>query len=296
MAGTGPLAVITDNPAGCAGVSPRFHPAPVAGGTGTAAAATGDGREPSWWDRLWYNNNQLAQRALQRDEAQAAADLFEDDAWRAAAHYKAEQYEQALQDLAGQESIRADYNRANTLARLGQLQQALDNYDKVLQREPGHEDAAYNRELVEQALEQQQQQQQQQQQGQQQGQQQQQQQDQQQQQSGQQADPGQDPSQQQQQDSANEADQEQDKPSASPEKQAQDQQPESQQAEQEQARESEQEQQQATVGDDMDEQMSQQAQEQWLRRIPDDPGGLLRNKFRYQYGRQLQPGPEEQPW
>jgi len=26
-----------------------------------------------------------------------------------------------------------------------------------------------------------------------------------------------------------------------------------------------------------------QAMEQWLRRVPDDPGGLLRNKFRYQY-------------
>jgi Ca-activated chloride channel family protein len=30
----------------------------------------------------------------------------------------------------------------------------------------------------------------------------------------------------------------------------------------------------------------QQAMEQWLRRIPDDPGGLLRRKFRYQYQRQ----------
>ena len=27
----------------------------------------------------------------------------------------------------------------------------------------------------------------------------------------------------------------------------------------------------------------QQATEQWLRRIPDDPSGLLRRKFRYQY-------------
>jgi Ca-activated chloride channel family protein len=26
-----------------------------------------------------------------------------------------------------------------------------------------------------------------------------------------------------------------------------------------------------------------QAIEQWLRRIPDDPGGLLRRKFAYQY-------------
>ena len=28
---------------------------------------------------------------------------------------------------------------------------------------------------------------------------------------------------------------------------------------------------------------SAQATEQWLRRIPDDPGGLLRRKFYYQY-------------
>jgi len=29
----------------------------------------------------------------------------------------------------------------------------------------------------------------------------------------------------------------------------------------------------------------QQANEQWLNRIPDDPAGLLRRKFKYQYGR-----------
>ena len=51
-------------------------------------------------------------------------------------------------------------------------------------------------------------------------------------------------------------------------------------------------------------QEQQQAMEQWLRRIPNDPGGLLRRKFRYQYQRQgrdqdgnnLWPDNEEQPW
>lgn len=40
------------------------------------------------------------------------------------------------------------------------------------------------------------------------------------------------------------------------------------------------------------------AQQQWLRRIPDDPGGLLRRKFRYQYRqRGQQPGSKEgQAW
>jgi len=39
-----------------------------------------------------------------------------------------------------------------------------------------------------------------------------------------------------------------------------------------------------------------QAVEQWLRRIPDDPSGLMRRKFRYQYRRQQQPSPEAKPW
>ena len=51
-------------------------------------------------------------------------------------------------------------------------------------------------------------------------------------------------------------------------------------------------------------QEDQQAMEQWLRRISDDPGGLLRRKFRYQYqrqgfdqdGNQLWPDDGVQPW
>ncbi len=49
---------------------------------------------------------------------------------------------------------------------------------------------------------------------------------------------------------------------------------------------------------------SEQAAEQWLRRIPQDPGGLLRRKFLYQYqqlgfdqdGNRIFPGSEAEPW
>ncbi len=52
------------------------------------------------------------------------------------------------------------------------------------------------------------------------------------------------------------------------------------------------------------EQEQQQALEQWLRRIPNDPGSLLRNKFRYQYqktgkdqdGNNTWPDDEVHPW
>ena len=48
--------------------------------------------------------------------------------------------------------------------------------------------------------------------------------------------------------------------------------------------------------DDKAPSLSEQAAKQWLRRIPDDPGGLLRNKFRYQYNRQGYQSDEQQDW
>jgi len=55
--------------------------------------------------------------------------------------------------------------------------------------------------------------------------------------------------------------------------------------------------------DNSEKKEQQQANAQWLRRIPDDPGGLLRRKFLYQYQRQQQSGQaadnnhdEQQAW
>ena len=39
-----------------------------------------------------------------------------------------------------------------------------------------------------------------------------------------------------------------------------------------------------------------EAIEQWLRRIPDDPGGLLRRKFYYQYNQQNKKPDETEDW
>jgi len=40
----------------------------------------------------------------------------------------------------------------------------------------------------------------------------------------------------------------------------------------------------------------EKATEQWLKRIPDDPGGLLRRKFLYQYKQMPDQSDDEQPW
>ena len=42
--------------------------------------------------------------------------------------------------------------------------------------------------------------------------------------------------------------------------------------------------------------MSEQAAIQWLRKIPDDPGGLLRRKFIYQYKNRGSSTPEINQW
>ena len=46
----------------------------------------------------------------------------------------------------------------------------------------------------------------------------------------------------------------------------------------------------------LDQQMSEQAAQQWLRKIPDDPGGLLRRKFLYQYRQRGEADKEAQTW
>jgi len=53
--------------------------------------------------------------------------------------------------------------------------------------------------------------------------------------------------------------------------------------------------QQQTADDDKNEQRDWQLQQQ-LRGVPDDPGGLLRRKFLYQYQQRQQQTTSDKPW
>lgn len=247
------------------------------------------------WDRLWKNTNQRAQHSLQQGEAETAAELFDRADWKAASHYKAGQYEQALQQLENLQGSEESYNRGNTLAKMGRLQEAIESYDEVLKQQPDHEDALFNRKLVEDELKKQQQQENQKKQDSDQSNEDQQQ-DQQDkdQQNSEQSDQQQqnDSSQQDQQDSS-----EQNSEQTEEEQQAeQDEKNKQQQEVQQQQEEMKQEEEQQLSEEQQTEKLSEQAEAQWLRRIPDDPGGLLRNKFKYQYSRQQQPSQEQESW
>lgn len=267
------------------------------------------------WSDLWQRADQRGQAALEQGDPARAADLFKDRNWRAAAEYRSGDYGGSAATLGGLDTADAQYNRGNALARSGNLQAALEAYDRALEIAPDDEDARYNRDLVQKLLDQQQQQQQngqspQQQNGQ----------NQQAQQGGGASDgeqppgadsqsSGQSGQDRQQADAAGDSDQGQRdgsrEPSGQDRRQADATSSDTPADEAERADDANGQDKRAAAGpDDLEQWASEQAADQWLRRIPQDPGGLLRRKFLYQYqrlgvdqdGNYVWPGDEDHPW
>ncbi len=260
--------------------------------------------EASLWDDLWFNKDQQAQRELEAGNAADAADLFEDPEWRAVAEYESGAYAQSAARFAEQEELRNLYNLGNALARQGEFESAIDAYEQVLEADPDHEDAAYNRDLLEQMMEEQQSQQQNQGDDQQSSDQ-----------SGGDSQESESDASSQNESSEGSSDSQSDSGEQNASQRDDEMSEEDMQALQEElqraAEEAEQQgrEQSPQLSEEQlealrREQEQQQAMEQWLRRIPNDPGGLLRRKFRYQYqrmgrdqdGNNLWPDDEVQPW
>ncbi len=91
-------------------------------------------------------------RAFEREDYAAAAQRYADPAWRAAARYRAGDYAAAARELDGRQDPESLYNRGNALARQGRCDEALAAYDAALQAQPAHDDAKYNKALIEDLL------------------------------------------------------------------------------------------------------------------------------------------------
>lgn len=277
------------------------------------------------WQDLWRTKDQQALQAFQQQDFTKAAEQFKNPEWQAAAQYKAGNYQKTLENLKPISSADSFYNQGNALAQAGQLPEAIKAYEQALKLKPDDADAKFNKELVEKELKKQQEEQQKQEQQKQQDQQQPKDQQKQQDQAGQ-SKPGQNQDKKDKENASEQADNDQSKPEQQqPAKDAQqnkeqdakasEQKPEPQKPEKDD-KSAEQKQQaaqvkkadeqksddkkpeaQATAPVDPKQDESKQANEQWLKRIPDDPAGLLRRKFKYQYGRQERPAPlNGDPW
>ena len=254
------------------------------------------------WNDLWLTKDQQAKKAFDLGDTKTAIELFEDPSWRATAEYKAGDFSASAQSFMSENSENGLYNYANSLAKLGKLPDAIEVYDKVIEMQPDAADAIYNRDLIKNLLEEQK---------------------------------------DNQNESKSNQSSDEDKQGDASEEQTngESQSSDSQQNENQSSNESDKDgniNQEETSQEDLEaierelqkaqeeavqnqepqdldqimsaerrsEQEQEQAMEQWLRRISDDPGGLLRRKFRYQYqrqgfdqdGNQLWPDDGVQPW
>ncbi len=246
------------------------------------------------WEDLWQTKNQQAQNAYRQGDYNKAAELFENPDWQAAAQFKSDRTVLDDGKTPIPKTATGFYNRGNVLAKSGKLQEAIDAYNEALKLHPDDEDARFNKDLVSKELEKQKKEQQQDQ---------------------NQDKPQQNPqqnkndrssdqsNQQQNSQQSGEKNQDDNKPEQKPEQSQEDLEKQTgQQDAKENPKPEENKQQSAqaepTQKDDQQEhkqsgsqtaapvEMSkeeQQASEQWLKRIPDDPAGLLRRKFKYQY-------------
>lgn len=110
------------------------------------------------WRDLWQRRDQQAARALAENQPQEAARLFQDPQWRGVAEYRAGNYGEAVKDFSGSEGADAYYNRGNGLAKGGRLEEAVQAYEQALRIAPDLADALANKQLVEQLLKQRQEQ------------------------------------------------------------------------------------------------------------------------------------------
>ena len=230
------------------------------------------------WQDLWQTKDSQALQAYKKQDYAKAAEQFENPDWKAAAQYKAGEYDKALETLKTSKSDQSAYNQGNALAKAGQLEDAIKAYEKALKSNPDDSDAKYNKDLVEKELKKQQQKKD----------------DKQQDKDNSDKNKESNPAEDQKPDSNKNDQKPEQKPSdqqpsddkqqedKAEQKKQEDLQPQSAEQDKKPAKQDKTKEQQPANSQPSDEQ--QQANEQWLKRIPDDPAGLLKRKFKYQYG------------
>ena len=110
---------------------------------------------------LWQRPDQQAWQQLQDGKAKEAQSLAQDPALRGASAFRAGDYAAAQNDYSALGDGEAAYNRGNSLAAQQKWQDAIKAWDEAIERSPEHADAAANKSAVEAWLKQQQQNQQQ---------------------------------------------------------------------------------------------------------------------------------------
>lgn len=107
------------------------------------------GLQASLWDDLWQTRDQQAQHYFHDQDYTKANDLFENTDWKAASNYQLKNYEAAAELFHPNQTADGFYNYGTARAKMGDYKEALQAYQKTLELQPDHEDALYNKKLIE---------------------------------------------------------------------------------------------------------------------------------------------------
>ena len=197
------------------------------------------------WNDVWSTPDHQAQIMMNKGQFSKAQATFDNPNWQAFAAFRAGHYKKAA-SLYGQ--LKNDnYNQGNALAYDGQLEAALQAYNKAIANNPTDQDALYNRKIIEELLK----------------------------------------KKQQRQDQKNQEQKEQDKQNQEQKDQEQKKQEQQNQQQDKKDKQSETKPEQHS-NQSPEEREQKQAKKQWLKLVPDDPGGLMREKFLRDYLRRQQ--------
>ncbi|TBV11818.1 vWA domain-containing protein [Stutzerimonas kirkiae] len=101
------------------------------------------------WRDLWSRPDQQGQALLHAGRPAQAAEHFTDRRWRAHALHLAGDFGAAAQLLAESDEAIDHYNRGNALARAQSWPAAIEAYEQALELDPQLQQARYNKELLE---------------------------------------------------------------------------------------------------------------------------------------------------
>lgn len=227
------------------------------------------------WNHLWLNEDQRAKQAFDRGQLVEAEKAFNNEQWKAVSAYRDGNYEHAQALFSKLETADAYYNAGTTLAKMEQYDDAIQAFQKALEKQPEHEDAKYNLEQLKQQENKNQQ--------------------------GKQGNNQPSQSSSEQKDSSQKDKKEKDKQGKDKEQQKQERNKAKPSERNDSGRDDSEEQNEAEADEEQQKNESNKQQEQTsfnkqlLRRIPDDPSGLWRRKFKHQYEQRGQAA-EENPW
>ena len=239
---------------------------------------------------LWKNGNQQGAEAFQQQEYKGAAKAFTHPQWKGSALYKSGNYQEALDYFQQDASAIGHYNQGNALTQLQRYDEAIAAYNKALEKQPDLQSAQKNKALAEELQKQQPKQPSQQQEQQESGKD-----PQNKAQQGQQGDKGQsansDQTDSQNQDGDSEPQEQQKEAQVAPQEPAEATEPNQQAPEAANNSAPHQEngeQEPAALSSQSLSPEQQQALQQWLRKVPDDPSGLLKRKFQHEFQKRQQ--------